>query len=451
MATIDTTHAVLAERVRGDVFTPGDEGYDAARTPWNLAVDQHPEAVVVAHDAADVAATVRFAAEHGFRVAPQGTGHGAAAIGDLAGTILLRTTAMRGVEIDPVARRARVAAGTEWQEVVAAAARHGLAALHGSSPDVGVVGYTLGGGMGWYARAHGFAANRVTAIELVLADGSFRRVDRANDPELFWALRGGGSFGIVTALEFDLLEITQVHAGWLIFPWQRSREVLKAWSAWTRTVPESVTSVGRILQLPPIPAVPEPLRGRNLVVVEAAMLETKEAADEILAPLRALGPEIDTFATVPQTMLGDLHADPPQPVPGIGNGLQLRALPDAAVTSLVEAAGPNSGSPLLSVEIRHLGGALGREPEGAGARAKFDAGFAMFALGVPMGPGAAPLIGAGLEAVAEALEPWRAEVDYTNFSERPSYRLHDVQTLARLAAVRRRVDPGGLIRGNHTA
>ena len=362
MNTVVTEIATLRELTTGPVSFPGDEHYDTARRAWNLAVDQRPAAVVLAQHVDDVVATVRFARENGFRVAPQATGHGACTIGDLGDTILLRTADLRGVIIHPRQAIARAEAGAQWQDVVGAAAVHGLAAMHGSAPDIGVVGYSLGGGLGWYGRKHGLAANHVTAIELVLADGELRRVDACNDPELFWGLRGGGSFGIVTAIEMELLPIEEAYAGWLIFPWERSREVLGAWAAWTRETPETVTSVGRILQIPPIPEIPEPLRGRQLVVIEATFLESEKEASRLLEPLRALGPELDTFATVPQTALMELHQDPPSPVPGIGHHAIVETLPETALDAFVGAAGPGSGSAMVSVELRQLGGALARRP-----------------------------------------------------------------------------------------
>jgi len=213
----------LEARLDGDLYRPEDEGWDEARTPWNLAVDQRPAAVVLAESAADVAETILAARADGLRVAPQGTGHAAAPLGDLGGTILLRTTRMHRVDIDPDARRARVEAGAVWQEVSDAAAEHGLAALAGSSHDVGVLGYSLGGGLSWLARRHGLAANTILAAEIVDADGRVRRVDAENDPELFWALRGGGgSFAVVTAVELQLFPIAEVFAGCPLLP-DRSR------------------------------------------------------------------------------------------------------------------------------------------------------------------------------------------------------------------------------------
>src|SRR6478735_6979254 len=159
------------------IHLPGDPGYDAARMPWNVAVDQRPAAVAYPVDADQVSAVVRAAAALGLRVAPQGTGHNAGPLGSLDDVVLLRTSHLNTVEIDAERRVARVGAGVLWEDVVNAAAEHGLAALHGSSPDVGVVGYSLGGGIGWYARELGLATNSVTAVELVLGDGTQVRTD----------------------------------------------------------------------------------------------------------------------------------------------------------------------------------------------------------------------------------------------------------------------------------
>jgi FAD/FMN-containing dehydrogenase len=280
----------------GELVVPGDPSWDEARLAWHLAVDQRPEAVAIPENLHDVIEIVLWAREEGFRVAPQGTGHNAPALGDLAGTVLLKTHRMRGVAIDPVSRTARAEAGAIWIDVVKAAAEHGLAALAGSSPDVGVVGYTLGGGLSWLARKHGIGANQVTAIELVTADGEFRRVDRENEPDLFWALRGGGgAFGVVTAIEFNLFPITEVYAGHLFFPVERAGEVLRAWRDWTETVPDEITSVARILQLPPIEEIPEPLRGNSFAVLQAIYSgDDFDEARRLVDELRALGPAMDT-------------------------------------------------------------------------------------------------------------------------------------------------------------
>ena len=434
------------------VVLPHDPHWDEARVAWNLAVDQQPAAVALPESAADVMAVVRWARSRGLRVAPQGTGHNAAAMGSLAHTVLVKSERMRGVEIDAERRIARVEAGVLWAEASETAAEHGLAALAGSSPDVGVVGYSLGGGISWLGRRYGLAANSVTAVELVNADGELVRADADNQSELFWALRGGGgSFGVVTALEFQLYPIAEVYAGVLFFPLERGNEVLHAWRNWIEDVPDEVTSVGRFLQSPPIPDIPEPLRGGSFVAVEATMLLAEGAANELLRPLRELGPAIDTFATIPIERLSSLHMDPEHPVPGAADGMLLRDFPEEAIDAIVAAAGAGSGSPLISVEIRHLGGALGRMQPGHGALATIEAGFALFAVGMAMTPVLAAAVRAHIEIVQAALASWDAGRDYLNFTERRERgeRLFGSTTYRRLQTVKGKVDPEDVFRSNH--
>src|SRR5919202_4012790 len=260
---LESAVAALRDRLEGTVVLPGEAAWDEARQAWNLAVDQRPSLAALPRCAADVQALVDFARSHGLRVAMQGTGHNAAPMGPLDGTMLVKTSEMRKVEIDEPHCVARVEAGALWLDVTGPASEAGLAPLSGSSPDVGVVGYTLGGGLSWLGRRYGLACNSVTAIELVTADGRFVRATADHEAELFWALRGGGgNLGVVTAMEFRLYEEPAVYAGMLLWPAQSAREVLGAWLEWTRTVPEAVTTSARILHVPPLPDLPEVVRGR---------------------------------------------------------------------------------------------------------------------------------------------------------------------------------------------
>jgi FAD/FMN-containing dehydrogenase len=300
-------------------LTPEDEGFDAARQAWNLAVDQRPAAIAYANDAGEVAAAVRLAAQRGLRVAVQGTGHSAAPLGDLEGTLLLKTARMGGLEVDPDVRRARVQAGVLWGDVAVAAGEHGLVALHGSSPDVGVVGYTLGGGMGWLSRRHGLACNRMVAAEVVTADGELRRVGPDEEPELFWALRGGGgAFGAVTAIEFELLPLTEVYAGWLVWDADAAGEVVHAFREWSPGAPREITTSLRFLHLPPFPEVPEPLRDRPVIAFDGAYLGSEEEGAEAVRPLRDVAAPLvmDTWATIPAPGLVRLHGDRSSPCRG---------------------------------------------------------------------------------------------------------------------------------------
>jgi FAD/FMN-containing dehydrogenase len=436
----------------GVLVLPADEHWDAARRAFNLAVDQQPYAVALPRDATDVADVVRFAARRGLSVAPQRTGHNAAPLGRLDDAVLLRTDRMRSAPlIDASARHAHVTAGAQWQDVVAAAGRVALAALHGTAPDVGVVGYTLGGGLSWYARRHGLAANRVVWIELVTADGRLARVDHAHEPELFWALRGGGgNFGVVTAMAFELLPIREVQAGALFFPWQRAGEVLTAWREWVRDVPDQTTSLARLLAFPAAPEIPEPLRGNAYAIVEAVHLGTKAEADELLAPLRELGPSTDTIATTPPEGIQGLHMDPPAPVAYTGEGRLLTDLPVEAIDRVVAAAGLGSDAPLATFEVRHTGGALARPHACHGALGTLAGSFASFGAGLILGPRSTRTVEERLEAIREVLASYDAG-EYLNFTEHAVHpsRFFSPETLTRLRRVKREVDAHGLFRANH--
>jgi hypothetical protein len=444
--------AALRTELQGALTAPEDADWDRARQAWNLAVDQQPDAVVDVADVGDIQVAVRFAAANGLQVAMQGTGHGAATLDTRPGTLLVRTGALTGVHVDPVARRARVGAGVLARDLVAAAADHGLAFLAGSSEDVGVIGYTLGGGVGWLGRQHGLACNQVLAAEVVTADGALRRIDGAHDPELFWALRGGGgAFAAVTALEVALHPIARVHAGVLRWPLEQASEVLHAWRVWTQEVPDSVTSIGRLLRYPPLPDLPVDLRGRAFVAVEVAFLDREADAERWLRPLRALRPTSDTFATVPAPALGQLHGDPTQPVPAIGDHHLLSELTPEALDALLEVAGPGRELPLLAVDVRHLGGAMGTARPDHGVLDRLAAGFALFAVGVPVTPEIEVAIGRALSALDAATAPWDAGRAYLNFADQPvePSRLFGSARFSRLRAVKRAYDPQDRFLSNH--
>jgi FAD/FMN-containing dehydrogenase len=364
--------------------------------------------------------------------------------------MLVKTERMRGVEIDERNCIARVEAGALWIDVTAPASEAGLAPLAGSSPDVGVVGYTLGGGLSWLGRKYGLAANRLLSAEVVTADGRLVHASRHENPDLFWALRGGGgNFGAVVAIEFELIPMRQVHAGMMLFPWERAREVMQAWREWTAGVPDSVTTSARIMQLPPLPELPEFLRGRGVVLIDGAIVERSERAAELLAPLRALGPEIDTFADIPPVGLSRIHMDPEEPMPGISDSMMLDGLSAETVDRLVDAAGPGSGSPLLMVELRHLGGALGRYA--GGALSRFDGEYLYFAAGIPMDPAVVAALEAHFAIVGSALAPESSGRHYLNFAESKvdPVAFYGEETYARLREIKAEVDPLELFRGNH--
>ena len=303
-----TPFETLSAQMSGRVVTPSDPDWDATRQVFNLAMDLRPAAVALPHDVRDVVAAVDYARTKGLRVAPQATGHNADAHGALDETLLVDVRELQQISIDVDARRVRVGAGVKWGRVAPQLSKHGLAALHGSSPDVGVAGYSLGGGMGWLGRKHGLQANSVTAIELVTADGRATRVDAEHEPDLFWALRGGnGNFGVVTAIEFAVYPVEDLYAGVMFFPFQRAAEVLHAWTELVPTLPDEMMSWASLLQFPDAPFVPEPVRGGSFAVVYGAFLGTEARGRSLLRPVRELSPAMDTFAMVAPAALGDMY------------------------------------------------------------------------------------------------------------------------------------------------
>jgi hypothetical protein len=441
--------ADLRLRVRGTVHVPGEPGYDAARSAWNVAAVQSPAAVVVPVDAADVAAVLSVARDAGLRVAPQGPGHGAVALGPLERTILLRTHALGGVSVDVPGRTVRVGAGVQMGEIVAATAPHGLAPVSGSTGGVSAVGFSLGGGIGWLSRELGLASTHVTAIELVTADGEQVRATATEHADLFWALRGGGgAFGVVTAMELALHEVPVVTGGAMLWPIERAPEVLRAWRDWTRGLPESTTTSARLLRFPPFEEVPEPVRGRAFVILDGAVTGDPLSARALLHPLRALGPEIDTWHPAGPEVLPELHMDPKDPTPAFHGHVLLADADDLVLDTLLELAGPGRETPLLFAELRHLGGALGRRAPGGGALDHIAAGFSLTGVGVPMGP----LADALPEALAalEAAGAHQAAGAYANFTETEGPEaLFPPAVLARLRAIKDAVDPQDRIHANH--
>ena len=455
MAVIDpigTELRTLRALSSGSVVAPGDEGWNDARQAWNVAADLHPAAVAFPETASDMAFAIAFARDAGLRVNVQGTGHNARPLGDMGNTLLIRTTRMTGVEIDADARTARVEAGVIWRDVSLPASDARLAPLAGSSPDVGIVGYSLGGGIGYLGRKHGIQTNSVTAIELVTADGDYIRATADDHADLFWAMRGGGgNFGAVTALEFDLYPVEQLYAGALIWPWEQGERVIKRWRDWTETLPDEVTSMARLLQLPDMEEVPEPIRGRQIAIVTAAVLGDQEMGDEIMRPLRELGPEMDFMAPMPPAGLSGLHGDPETPVPVNSNTAILDSLPDAAIDAFIEHAGPGSNSVLLMAEFRHMGGAFGRSAAHHGALDRIAGDYLAFTGGLAIDAAMDAIVEEQSDALIDALAPYGSGRNYLNFAERQvdASTGYSDDAWERLCRIRAEVDPEGVFRANH--
>src|ERR671913_1838048 len=414
----------LRAGLKGAAYVPGDEGYDEARTAWNLNTHQHPALVVVAEGAADVLAAVRLAREQGLGVGVMATGHGVAAPAD--GGALINTSRMNGVHVDPETSAARVEAGAKWADLVPEAATHGLAGLQGSTSGVGIVGYTMGGGFGWLGRKYGFAADSVKEADVVTAEGELVKASAHENADLFWGLKGGGgNFGIVTSLEFALYPITHVYGGNLFYAVEKAEEVLELYARWSEDLPEEVTSAVAFLNVPPMPDIPEPLRGRSVITVRFCYTgESLEVnGEELLAPWRELGetkigePIMDTFGVMPYEMVDMISMDPVDPLGAYGHSEMLRDLSPETQETLVKLAGAESNSPLILLEARQLGGALSRPPADLNPMGRSDARFILNGIGATFSPEMAQAVQAYLAYVAEAVEPYASGAQYVNFMD----------------------------------
>lgn len=443
------TDQFIAGDELGTIVFRGDEAWDDARQAFNLLVDQRPLAVALPADEREVAAVIRAARAQGVQIAAQSTGHNASPLGSLQNTVLLNTSRLTGVRIDAHARRVRVGAATKWQDVTPQLSELALAALHGSSPDVGIVGYSLGGGVGWLARSHGLQSNSVTAIEMVIADGSLIRTDATHEPDLFWALRGGGgNFGVVTAIEFAVYPLSAVYAGGLFFPFERASEILRVWRDSLAVMPETMTTWMTLLHFPDLPLVPEAMRGHSFAVVLGVFSGSEAQGCELLSGLRTRGPVMDTFATVAPQGLAELAMDPPSPVPYVSAHDIVGELADDTIDALVHAVRPESG--LAGLQLRHLGGALSRRPAGAGARADLPGHVIAFSFGMVLDDPSGQTVSRSLEAVARILATEHTGF-YASFVEEPSdaSTFYDAETWERLRAVKALYDPENMFRGNH--
>jgi FAD/FMN-containing dehydrogenase len=429
---------------------PGDEGFDARRSGFNVAIEHHPHAIVEAAGPADVVRAVRVAAEGGRPLAVMNTGHGPSRAAD--GAVLVRTGTMNRVQVDPVRRTARIEGGAAWRTVIEAATPYGLAPLNGSSPHVGVAGYTLGGGIGLLSRRFGFAADHVRWMDVVTADGQLRHVSAASDPDLFWALRGAGAnFGIVTAMEVDLFPVATLLGGELWFGAEASEQVLHTYADWARDVPETMASSVLLLGYPDDPAVPDDVRGRHITHVRIAYTGDDLAHGERwVEPLRRIDrPVLDTVRVMPYAEIGTIHHEPTdEPVPAFDRNLLLRDLDQDAATVLSKHAGPAAEAPFLT-ELRAWGGALSRPPTVPNAVAGRDAAYSLLAISDP-----AIENRARRDELLDAMQPWSTGTTYVNFngvedtSPDAVRRTYGPEAFARLQHLKAEYDPDNLFRIN---
>lgn len=457
-ATHHPTPALFAlSDIHGPVLRPGEDGYAEEVTGFNLAALHTPDVVVGATGPDDIVAALRWASATHTPVAVQATGHGANFPIDHG--LLITTSRMTDVRVDPDEHTATVAAGAKWSHVMAAGAPHGLAGLGGTSTDTGVVGYTLGGGLPVLGRAYGYTADHVHALQVVTPDGTLHETDPVHESELFWALRGGkGNVGIVTSLVCDLLPLPRLLGGGIYCPGEHAEPLLRTWVDWTRTVPDQMCSAYTILRLPPIPQIPEPLRGGFWARVAIAWPGDPAEGEALIAPLRTAAPvAVDTVEVMDHAALDRIHMEPQDPLPARESCALLRGLPPEAVRAFLAVAGPEAGPdyPLLMVELRHMGAALSRPAAVEDAVCARDAEYLLESVGVLASPPIAEAVERATAALAATLAPYdtghtMVNIHGTPGNEQDRARAWTPEVYERLRHDKATYDPENLLRYGHT-
>jgi FAD/FMN-containing dehydrogenase len=450
-ASLDALRAALRDRVA----LPGDDRYAEATTIWNGMIRKRPSAVVRASSIDDVVRTVRFAADEGVELSIRGGGHNIAGLALSDGGLTLDMSAFRDVVVDPEARTVRVGAGSLLGDVDRATQVHGLAAPLGFVSQTGVAGLTLGGGFGYLTRRFGWTVDSLEAVEIVMADGTVGRASRSEEPELFWALRGGGgNFGVATEFVFRLDEVgPQITGGVIAWPASMAVDVLDAFRATTESAPRELTMAALRRNAPPAPWLPESAHGTPVVMVVVCHSGSPEQAAADLAALRAVGEPLADLVVEKEYAAQQTLLDATQPkgmnyywksefIAGLSDGL----------LETYHAQFVDQKAPANQIVLFHLAGALSERSEDEGAVGNREAGFAC----VVQSMGAADLAPdenrAWVRSAWEALRPYSTGGNYINFQtdDEPDARMVESyrSNLDRLRAAKQRYDPTNLFRVN---
>lgn len=404
-ATMPTSVEALRGQVQGAVLVPGDAGYAMAAQGWNVAVPHAPKMIVEAENAYDVQAAVRYARTKGMPIGVMATGHGMPRSCD--GGMMIRTSRMMAVSIDPETRIARIQGGALMRDVIDAAMPYGLSPLSGSSPYVGVVGYLLGGGYNLRIRQYGLGIDMLRSVMIVTAEGDLVRASADENSELFWAVRGGGgAFGVIVEIEMELVPEAVCFMGATIYPAEQAPAIFEAWLAWTKTAPECATTNILFMNLPPMEIIPAPLRGKAVVAVNGCVSGDPAAGEALIAPLRALGtPIIDMWGPLPYTQSHVVFNDPVDPIPAVVRGALIRDFEQSDAEAMLAGMGPIEQMPQLLFQLRHIGGATNRVDEEATPMGRNrGAQYLSYAVSVPCPENPFERIDAHARATFEAIE-----------------------------------------------
>lgn len=448
VTTIEEIRAQLAGKTVG----PLDDAYDALRTPFHIDIDQHPAVIVAPECADDIVAAVQLASLRGLAVSVQATGHGIAKAND--GGLLINTSRLRAISVDADARTVTVEPGVAWSEVVAKTAPYRLMPLTGSSTHVGAVGYSLGGGTGWLVRQYGLATDSIVAASVVTADGVLHAASEANEPDLFWGLKGSaGNLGVVTSLTLRLFPVEAFFGGILVFPLAQAREVFVAYRDWARALPPHATTSVSLTHIPAMPTVPPPLQGQSVVIVRVGIIGSAAVGEALVAPLRsAVGePAFDSLGALPLEALDAIGMEPTDPLPVKGHAEMVRSLSDEALDALLAVAGPGVSVPFLQLELRHLGGGVrpAADRQGLG---HWSGEFQLHAISVLASPEAYVAISQFNAGLAAAMKPYVSGLVPLNFLEAEPERTvagFTEEHYRRLVALKKRYDPSNLFRLNN--
>lgn len=447
---VDSKHlAELEAQLTGSLSLPQAPEYQEAIYTWNAWIRHKPDFVVSIANAADAQTAFRFAAKHCIPVAVQSAGHGAVMAID--GGMLISTRHLKKLGVDPGTRTATVGAGVKWSEVIRAAAPYGLAGASGSASDVGVVGYTLGGGMSIIGRKFGWGADRVKSVEIVTPDARLRRLDADTEPDLFSAVCGGaGNFGVVTEITFELVQLSTVYAGGIFYDGTHALSVMNKYLEWAKELPDEMCSAIALIWMPPTPDVPEPLRGKPVINMRVCYVGDATEGEKLLAPMRKVAPAlIDSVSTIPWTAYDSIYMDPKDPIPFQQRGALFREVSGETIDALLKIAGPDTKIPMIILDLRHLGGAFCRGPAAGNAVCGRDASYMLSVVALST-PDTAEAARHGIDGIIEAVAPWCTGRIFVNSAGLPSdeanrARSWEEGTYRKIVSLVKEVDPHGLI------
>ena len=455
MGSMETTSLTESFRAgfSGEVTTPADPGYDDTRAVWNGMVDLRPALIARCRTTADVVSAVNLTRDAALPLAVRGGGHSVGGLSSCDGGVVVDLSAMNAVTVDGDRRIAVVGGGATWADLDAAGAGHGLATTGGLISSTGVAGLTLGGGIGWLQRRYGLSCDNLRAAEVVGADGGVLTTSESERPELLWGLRGGGgNFGVVTRLEFDLHPVSTVLGGMMMFPLERGEEVLTVFREWAATAPDEVSLLAGILTAPPEPFVPPELTGQKIVALVGCWCGAVDAGVDALAPLRALRPAVDLFGPMPYVALQQmLDAGAPRGLRNYFRGGFAADLTDEIIGVTLDH-GARLPSPMSQIHFHQMGGAVGRVGADRSSFSGRTAGYTYNLISTWADPSQDDTHLAANHALSSALSPLSMGPSYINFSTdtgldkiRAAYGDDIYLSLARL---KRQYDPGNLFHRN---